>query len=254
MNAYAHAQLWVEAYNKKAEKKFKYIPGLEGYFHPNLEEWKKLKEKHEEEKNTKKEEKRKQSSKEKIKTSLSVKTDANEDIEEIDITNNLVLEDEETSKSNKHFNPLNRRHHLVVLPINSQGLIDLFGLVSKSYLKGFYRYPRFDANDLKEASKNGNLITSSACLHPDSELITNFGKLTIKDAIKKISRFKKPIYIFSMSCAEGPLKELWIKDAISKIRNNPLISGWIWFNENKEKNWLIWSDDKSLEAFKDSLN
>ena len=164
MNAYAHAQLWVEAYNKKAEKKFKYIPGLEGYFHPNLEEWKKLKEKHEEEKNTKKEEKRKQSSKEKIKTSLSVKTDANEDIEEIDITNNLVLEDEETSKSNKHFNPLNRRHHLVVLPINSQGLIDLFGLVSKSYLKGFYRYPRFDANDLKEASKNGNLITSSACI------------------------------------------------------------------------------------------
>lgn len=165
MNAYAHAQLWVEDYNKKAEKPFKYLPGVEGYFHPDLESWRREKAQSDEEKGTKKEEKRKKAADDGVATSLSLKLDSNEDIEEVDLTrNSLVLEDEETSKSNKHFNPLNRRHHLVVLPINSQGLLDLFGLISKSFLKGFYRYPRFDAADLKEAAKNGNLITSTACI------------------------------------------------------------------------------------------
>lgn len=40
LNSYAHAQLWIEEWAKKNPKKsFKYIPGCEIYFHPNLEEW-----------------------------------------------------------------------------------------------------------------------------------------------------------------------------------------------------------------------
>src|SRR3990167_1404153 len=41
MSSYAHAQLWAEEWNKnKANKAFKYIPGVEAYFHPDLEQWK----------------------------------------------------------------------------------------------------------------------------------------------------------------------------------------------------------------------
>lgn len=163
MNGYAHAQLWVEEYNKTAEKKFKYIPGVEGYFHPDLKQWAKDKELHELSKTDKKT-KHKLQDQEEVQTKLSIKTDENEDIEEIETTNQLVLEDEDATKTNKHFNPVNRRHHLVVIPKNDKGLLEVFSLVSRSFLKGFYRFPRFDASDLKELCNNGNVITSSACI------------------------------------------------------------------------------------------
>src|SRR5260221_398716 len=39
-NSYAHAQLWMEDYNKKhSDKPFKYLPGIEAYFIPDLEQW-----------------------------------------------------------------------------------------------------------------------------------------------------------------------------------------------------------------------
>jgi hypothetical protein len=56
--------------------------------------------------------------------------------------------------------------------------------------------------------------------------------------------------IFSTSCAPGPQKAPWITDFGAQIKKHPKIVGWIWFNENKEKDWRVWSDNNSLSAFK----
>jgi len=71
--------------------------------------------------------------------------------------------------------------------------------------------------------------------------------------LQKLKKYNKPIYIFSMACAEGPLKSVWIADALSKIKSDPKISGWVWFNENKEQNWLMDSDAAALTAFKNNI-
>jgi len=71
--------------------------------------------------------------------------------------------------------------------------------------------------------------------------------------LEKLKSYQKPIYIFSMASAGGPQKAAWIKDALYKIRTDPDVKGFIWFNENKEKNWLINSDPQSLEAFREGI-
>lgn len=68
-------------------------------------------------------------------------------------------------------------------------------------------------------------------------------------ALNTLSQYNKPIYIFSMACAAGTQKASWIADALSKIYSDSRIKGWIWFNENKEENWLVNSDANSLKAF-----
>lgn len=67
--------------------------------------------------------------------------------------------------------------------------------------------------------------------------------------VNELSVFKKPVIIFSMASAPGPKKADWINNAISNIKNDIRIFGFIWFNENKEKDWTIWSDQNSLAAF-----
>jgi len=67
--------------------------------------------------------------------------------------------------------------------------------------------------------------------------------------LKGLRRYNKPVYIFSMACVEGPKKAGWIKDALFKIRTDPNLDGFVWFNTNKEKNWLVNSDTDSLQAF-----
>ena len=142
---------------------FKYVPGVEAYVHPDLNEWKKDLEFAQVLKANKKlEAKEKKKEKEKVTTELAVDTD--KDGEVIEVTNALTIENEEESKSLKYFNPVNRRHHLVILPKNSEGLLKVFHLVSRGYLEGFYRFPRIDFSMLKEAAKGGDLIVSSACL------------------------------------------------------------------------------------------
>ena len=37
----------------------------------------------------------------------------------------------------------------------------------------------------------------------------------------------------------GAKKAAWITDALTQISQNTSVAGFIWFNENKEKNWLI---------------
>ncbi|OGZ78333.1 MAG: hypothetical protein A2358_03350 [Candidatus Staskawiczbacteria bacterium RIFOXYB1_FULL_37_44] len=69
-------------------------------------------------------------------------------------------------------------------------------------------------------------------------------------ALEQLKKYKKPIYIFSMATTEGPKKSGWIKDALLKMQTDKSIAGFIWFNENKEKNWPLNSDPESLQAFK----
>lgn len=164
MSSYAHAQLWVEGWNKANKNQFKYIPGVEAYFHPDLEMWRRDKIAADNAKIDKKEQKKLLAKQEKLATKLIAKVDADDETEEIEMSNALTIENEDESKSTKHFNPVNRRHHLVVLPKNQEGLLSIFSAVSKSYLHGFYRFPRMDTSVLKEAAKGGNIIVSSACL------------------------------------------------------------------------------------------
>ena len=76
----------------------------------------------------------------------------------------LTVENEEETKSGKFYDPIKRRHHLVVLPTSSTGLQRLFHLVSRGYKEGFYRFPRVDYKMIREAAEGGHLILSSACL------------------------------------------------------------------------------------------
>lgn len=163
MNSYAHAMLWAEKWNKEnKDKPFKYIPGVETYFHPDLEQWRKDKELDEQAKLDKKAAKKLKSKQEDIITPLERTADA--DDETIDMSNQLTIENEDESKTNKYNNPINRRHHLVLLPKNANGTQKIFSLVSQGYLKGFYRFPRIDLSMLKEAAKDGNIIATSACI------------------------------------------------------------------------------------------
>lgn len=166
MNSYAHAQLWVEKWNKERGEKpmFKYIPGVEAYFHPDLMQWQRDKEAADQALIDKKAAAKLAKEQEKLKTKLLVKVDESDETEDIEMSNALTVENEDETKSTKHFNPVNRRHHLVVLPKNQQGLLSIFAACSKAYLNGFYRFPRIDFNILKEAAKDRNVIVSSACI------------------------------------------------------------------------------------------
>lgn len=76
-----------------------------------------------------------------------------------------------------------------------------------------------------------------------------FGK-----ALTKLSTYKKPIYILSMASAEGTQKAAWVTDAFTvQVKKYPLLKGWIWFNEDKERDWRINSDASTLTAFKQLL-
>lgn len=165
MNSYAHATLWAEKWNaENKDKPFKYIPGVECYFHPDLEQWKHDKEDAELAKDDEKVAKKLKEKQEKIQTKLIAITDDVDDTVDIEMTNALTVENEDESKSSKHFNPVNRRHHLVLLPKNSRGLQKIFSAVSYGYLHGFYRFPRIDTRVLREAAKDGDIIASSACI------------------------------------------------------------------------------------------
>lgn len=75
-----------------------------------------------------------------------------------------------------------------------------------------------------------------------------FGK-----TLAELKKYNKPVYIFSMACAQGSKKADWIEDAMVKIQKSK-IAGWIWFNENKERDWRVWSDEKSFKAFAAGLD
>lgn len=165
MNSFAHAYLHVEKMHK-AGVDFKFIPGCEMYVHPDLNAWKLD---YEIQRAAKKGDKaalhKLREEREALVTPLLVHTDT--DDETINITKvdaGVTVENEEETKSGKFYDPVRRRHHLVVLPKTSIGLQRLFHLVSRGYKEGFYRFPRIDYNMLKEAAEGGHLMISTACL------------------------------------------------------------------------------------------
>jgi DNA-directed DNA polymerase III PolC len=165
MNSYAHAQLWVEDWNKShKEKPFKYIPGVEAYFHPDLKQWEDDVETAQQARDDKKLAAKLREQQEELPTKVIATVDGADETEELETTNALTVENEDETKSTKHFNPVNRRHHLVVLPKNQRGLLKIFAAVSKGYLNGFYKFPRIDASMLKEAGKDGDIVVTSACI------------------------------------------------------------------------------------------
>lgn len=165
-NSYAHAQLWVEDWAKKhKDKPFKFLPGIESYFIPSLSDWSKDRALADQAKLDKKLAKKLQTRQEAIQTKLLVTTDGDDETIDIETNNQLTIEDEDETKNvRKAFNPVNRRHHLVLLPKNSQGLQELFHLTSRSFLEGFFRFPRIDIRMMKETLTKGNVVASSACV------------------------------------------------------------------------------------------
>jgi len=166
MNSFGHAYLYAEKLAKAGEN-FKFIPGCEMYVHPDLNAWQLDYEIKRAEKkgdlevlNVLRKQRRE------LDTPLTNNPINHDfDVEEGKSKNNgLTIEDEDASRSSKFYDPIKRRHHLVVLPKTSIGLERLFGLVSKGYLDGFYRFPRVDYSMLKEAAQGGHLIVSTACI------------------------------------------------------------------------------------------
>ena len=165
MNSFCHAYLHAEKLNK-AGANFKFVPGCEMYVHPDLDAWKLDYEIRAAAKKGDKEALFKlREQREKLVTPITAKVD--HDDETMDISTDeasLTIENEEETKSGKFYDPIKRRHHLVVLPKTSEGLQRLFHLVSRGYLEGFYRFPRIDYKMLKEAAQGGHLMVSTACL------------------------------------------------------------------------------------------
>ena len=165
MNGFAHAYLHAQKLNK-AGANFKFIPGCEMYVHPDLEFWRAQ---YEIKKAAKKGDKSAIAAiidaHEHIRTKLIAVVDGDDETVNLDTEGaNLTVENEEESKSTKYYDPIKRRHHMVVLPKTSEGLRRLFGLVSQGYMDGFYRFPRVDYKMIKEAAEGGHLMLSTACI------------------------------------------------------------------------------------------
>lgn len=165
MNSFGHAFLHAEKVQKRGGT-FRFVPGCEMYVHPDLDAWKLDYEIRQAAKKGDKEalfSLREQ--REAITTPLTAVTDRDDEI--IDIGKEeagLTVENEEETKSGKFYDPVKRRHHLVVLPKTSEGLQRLFHLVSRGYREGFYRFPRVDYRMLREAAEGGHLMVSTACI------------------------------------------------------------------------------------------
>jgi DNA polymerase-3 subunit alpha len=118
--------------------KFKSIIGVESYFVPSIESWRKEYE----------------LNKEKNKDKRSLK--------DVDMDGEFVPEDEGSYKKETK-SKIKEKSHIVLLAQNQTGLNNLFKIVSESSRKeNFYRYPRVDYKILKKY--NEGIISLSACI------------------------------------------------------------------------------------------
>ena len=165
MNSFGHAYLHAEKIAKRGGS-FKFVPGCEMYVHPDLSVWQLDIEIQRAAKKGDKEAIRKlRDQREAIATPLTAIVDEDDEVVDIEVGDaGLTVENEEETKSGKFYDPVKRRHHLVVLPKTSEGLRRLFHLVSQGYQDGFYRFPRVDYKMLREAAAGGHLMVSTACI------------------------------------------------------------------------------------------
>ena len=165
MNGFCHAYTHAKNMNK-AGANFKFIPGCEMYVHPDLQVWDLDYNIRRAAKDGDSEARRiLMAQRDEIATPLLAVTDEDDEVTDVVIEDaSMTVENEDETKSSKFYDPIKRRHHLVVLPKTSVGLQRLFGLVSRGYLDGFYRFPRVDYHMLREAAKGGHLMASTACI------------------------------------------------------------------------------------------
>jgi len=163
-NSYASAFLFAEKL-KKQDKRFKFIAGCEMYVHPDLNEWRR---EYELKRNAADGDTeavaRVLAQEEQVITPIVATVDEDDETVDVEMSNALTIEREDESKSTKYYDPIKRRHHLVVIPKTSVGLQRLFHLVSRGYAEGFYRFPRVDYAMLKEAAQGDHLIALTACI------------------------------------------------------------------------------------------
>ncbi len=73
-------------------------------------------------------------------------------------------------------------------------------------------------------------------------------------SLSKLAVYNKPILIFSFASKEGMGKAQWLHDALfTQIPKHRLITGFVYFNQNKEHNWLLWSDTDTFKVFEDYI-
>jgi DNA polymerase-3 subunit alpha len=147
-NGLAHAHTYAKKMKGKG-RKYRQLYGVEFYFVPSLLDWEKKRAAHFEAKRAKNEEGKPE------------KTDI---LAEEEVTGGLVVEDEEETKTvdADDADEWKRRYHLVVFAKNRTGLKNLFNLVKRSYVEGYYKFPRIDYNMLKQHGEG--LVVSTACV------------------------------------------------------------------------------------------
>lgn len=163
MNSWAYMDQAVKSM-AKAGKSFKHISGVEFYYHPDLDMWRDDIDEARRVKDEAKEAQKLAKQQKKLKGDVAEKVAVDLGLDDSDDQEDgTVVENEaETKDVSKWFNPVNRRHHLVVLAKSTKGLENLFALVSKGYKDGFYRFPRIDRKLLKQHGED--LIVLSACI------------------------------------------------------------------------------------------
>ncbi len=73
-------------------------------------------------------------------------------------------------------------------------------------------------------------------------------------AVSEVLPYHKPIYITSTASAPGEEKATWIQNMFqSTYFKNGIVKGFVWFNEYKERDWRVWSDQYSEEVFRNSF-
>lgn len=117
--------------------------------------------------------------------------------------------------------------------------------------------------DVSNKSKPDTMVNAIGSYYPGDEFVDyvgvdgfNYGDPwqsfddIFSSTITQLKTYNKPIYILSMASAQGIRKAEWITDALTIQIPKHQIAGWVWFNKNKERNWLINSDPHSLDAFR----
>lgn len=69
-----------------------------------------------------------------------------------------------------------------------------------------------------------------------------------------LAQYNKPTLVFSFGSAPGPRKASWLKTALTvDLPKHPHVVAWVYFNQDKERNWLLWSDSETFEVFTDYI-
>jgi DNA polymerase-3 subunit alpha len=182
MASFPQATLHAKELRKKGIN-FKHIAGVEAYYHPDLAQWEREKFEYEE-------------SKKESKKHIAA------DVEESGAEN-----EDETKNVSKWFNPINRRHHLVLLAKSNKGLENLFQLVSKSFKDGFYKFPRIDRKMLKEFGEDIVITTSCVGGPLAYSALTHFPGVPFDDLKPELMN-DKSVFDSIMSKAENVCDEL----------------------------------------------